>query len=186
MKIFAETERLILREILPEDAPAFFEMDSHPDVHRYLGNKPVQSIEETRKNIELIRKQYETYKIGRWAAIEKSSGNFIGWSGLKFIVEPENNRTHFHDVGYRLAPHYWGKGYATESAKAAIRYGFLEMGLSEIIGTAHIENKASRHALEKCGLTYIEKFAWKDFPCDWLKITREEWDDQQKGNNEGS
>lgn len=82
----------------------------------------------------------------------------------------------FHDVGYRLIPRYWGKGYATESAKAAIEYGFEQMGLKEIIGTCNEENKASRRALEKCGLKFIEQFIYSTgIKCDWLKITREEW-----------
>ncbi|MCD6066351.1 MAG: acetyltransferase, ribosomal protein N-acetylase [Bacteroidetes bacterium] len=175
MKIIIETERLILREILPTDEEAFFEMDGNPDVHKYLGNNPAKSMEDVRTMIRFICKQYIDYGIGRWAAIEKSTGNFIGWSGLKFITEAENNQTNFHDVGYRLIPKYWGKGYATESAKAALRYGFEQMNLEEIIGTAHVENTKSRRALEKCGLTFIEKFDSKGLPCDWLKITKEEW-----------
>lgn len=175
MKIFAETERLILREILPTDEEAFFEMDSDPEVHRYLGNKPVKSIEQTREVIANIRNQYEVNGIGRWAAIEKSTGNFIGWSGLKFITTIENNHTNFYDVGYRLARKYWGKGYATESAKAALEHGFTKMNLQEIIGSVHKENVASRRALQKCGLIYVEDYEYETLPVEWMKITRNEW-----------
>ncbi len=171
-----ETSRLLLREILPSDEVAWFEMDSNPEVHRYLGNEPVTSIEQIRQATQSIRQQYSDNGIGRWAVIEKTSGNFIGWSGLKLIKEYENNQINFHDVGYRLHPNYWGKGYATESAKAAIEYGFNQLNLTEIIGMAHQENKASRKVLEKCGLTFIEKFMWKEQPCDWLKITKAEWE----------
>src|SRR5688572_22851664 len=129
MRIFAKTERLILREILPSDEQGLFEMDSDPEVHRYLGNNPVKDITQIREVIAHVRGQYEKYGIGRWAAIERSSGNFIGWAGLKFITEPENGHVHFHDVGYRLARKYWGKGYATESAKAALVYAFNTMKL---------------------------------------------------------
>jgi ribosomal-protein-alanine N-acetyltransferase len=180
MKIFAETERLILREILLTDESAMFEMDSDPEVHTFLGNNPVKSREEMKKIIQSIRQQYSDYGIGRWAAIEKATGNFIGWSGLKFITESENNKVNFYDVGYRLAKKYWGKGYATESAKAALRYAFEEMNLEEVIGTAHVENKSSRNVLEKCGLTFVEKFYYKDIPCDWLKISNEEWQMKNK------
>jgi RimJ/RimL family protein N-acetyltransferase len=175
MKIVIETERLFLREFLPSDDNDFFEMDSNPEVHKYLGNNPIQSIEQAHEVIANIRQQYIDNGIGRWAAIEKVTGNFIGWSGLKFIKEVENNHINFYDVGYRLNLKYWGKGYATESAKAAIHYGFNQLNLNEIIGTANVENIKSRRALEKCGLKYIEKFMWKDIPCDWLKITKEEW-----------
>jgi RimJ/RimL family protein N-acetyltransferase len=177
MKI--ETERLIMRELVPEDEQGMFELDSDPLVHKYLGETPIQRIEQARDVIATIRKQYIDNGIGRWAVIEKASGDFIGWSGLKFIREYENNRINFYDVGYRLIPRYWGKGYATESAKAAIRYGFEELKLDEIIGSANVENTRSRNALEKCGLVYVEKFYWKDIECDWLKITREQWQNLQ-------
>lgn len=61
----------------------------------------MQTIDEAPKVIQFIRQQYADYGIGRWAVIEKDSGCFIGWSGLKFITEAENNRIHFYDVGYR-------------------------------------------------------------------------------------
>ncbi len=170
-----ETERLILRELQPTDDAAMFALDADPAVHRYLGNSPIVSIEQARATIAAIRQQYAAYGIGRWATIEKSSNCFIGWSGLKLVTSYENNRTHFHDIGYRLMPKYWGKGYATESAKAAIDHGFQTMGLAEIIGMAHEENRASRKALEKCGLVFVEQFKWKDITCDWLAITRADW-----------
>jgi RimJ/RimL family protein N-acetyltransferase len=177
MKFYLETERLILRDILPKDEEAFFEMDSKPEVHIYLGNNPVTNRDQIKEVIQHVRQQYEENGIGRWAVIEKESGNFIGWSGLKLITEYENKHINFYDVGYRLHPTYWGKGYATESAKAALAYGFNELKINDIYGIAHIENKASRHALEKCGLKFIEKFEfqmWK-VQCDWLKISKEEW-----------
>jgi [ribosomal protein S5]-alanine N-acetyltransferase len=175
MKVRIETARLLLREILPSDEAAWFEMDSNPDVHKYLGNEPVTNIEQIQQATQSIRQQYIDNGIGRWAVVEKESGNFIGWSGLKLIKEYENNHINFYDVGYRLHPSYWGKGYATESAKAAIQYGFNELKLTEIIGMVHQDNKASRNVLEKCGLTFVEQFTWKELTCDWLKITKSEW-----------
>ncbi len=175
-----ETERLILREFLTSDDEAFFEMDSNPEVHKYLGNNPINTIEQARVVIASILKQYEDNGIGRWAVIEKDSGNFIGWSGLKYITEYENNYIHFYDVGYRLMPKFWNNGYTTESAKAVIEYGFSQLKLKEIIGTANVENVKSRKALEKCGLKFIEKFMWKDIQCDWLKITQVEWLQQKR------
>lgn len=180
MTFHIETERLILRELRPEDASAMFELDSNPEVHRYLGNNPITKSEQSEKTISFVRQQYADHGIGRWAAIEKLSGNFIGWSGLKFITTIENKRTHFYDVGYRLMPQYWGKGYATESAKAALKYGFETMKLEEIIGSAHQENKASRRALEKCGLTFVEQYTWQNLICDWLRISKEDWKKHQQ------
>ena len=83
MKIFAETKHLLLREIVIEDTGDMFRLDSDPRVHKYLGNNPIKCMGKAKAYIDYIRMQYETYGIGRWAAIEKSSGNWIGWTGLK-------------------------------------------------------------------------------------------------------
>ena len=176
MQFYIETERLILRELLTADSAAMFELDSDPLVHRYLGNNPITKPEQAEETIAFVRQQYADHGIGRWAVLEKSSGNFIGWSGLKFITSIENKRTHFYDVGYRLMPQHWGKGYATESAKAALKYGFETMQLEEIIGSAHQHNKASRRALEKCGLTFVEQYTWQNLICDWLSISKQTWE----------
>lgn len=167
-----ETERLILRELLPQDDQGMFELDSNPEVHRYLGNNPIQSIEQSRETIEFVRKQYEDCGIGRWALIEKSSGSFIGWGGLKLIRDTINGESNFLDVGYRLIPRFWSKGYATESARASVKYGFEELMTPRIVGIAHYQNKASRHALEKTGLQYKCTFHFDlwNIDCDWLEI----------------
>lgn len=174
------TERLILRELRQSDVDSLFELDSNPQVHRYLGNKPILKIEQVEEIITNIRKQYVDYGVVRWATIEKSSGKFIGWSGLKYITDSWNNKRNFHDVGYRFIPKYWGKGYATESTKAALEYAFNTLELNEVFGTCHEKNIASRRVLEKCGLKYIEKFIYiNEITCDWLKISKEEWGNKE-------
>ncbi len=178
MKIVLETERLILRELLPTDDVGMFELDSDPEVHKYLGNKPVSDIQECRNTIEMVRKQYIENGIGRFAMIEKSSGNFAGWTGLKYITQPINNQLNFYEVGYRLIQKYWGKGYATESTIASLKYAFEELNIPEVYGITNVENIKSRMVLEKCGLKFIETFVWKEWnelTCNWLKITKEEW-----------
>ena len=175
MKIFAETERLILREILPMDAEPFFEMDSDPEVHRYLGNNPVKDIKEIKNVINFIREQYVENGIGRWAVIEKSSGEFVGWSGLKFVQTTVNNHSDFYDVGYRFLRRHWGKGYATESAKAALDYAFSKINLKEVFATALDTNVKSKNALQKCGLKFIEYFEEPRGKCCWFRSLREEF-----------
>jgi len=77
-KIFIETERLLLREIIPEDAKAFFEMDRNHEVVKYVGIKPLTEIGQSIEMIKSIRKQYEENGIGRWAVIRKDTGQFAG------------------------------------------------------------------------------------------------------------
>ena len=176
MKFYIETERLILRDLLPTDDEGMFALDSNTEVHRYLGNRPIHTIDQAREVIAIVHQQYEDNGIGRWASIERSYGNFIGWSGLKYVTAPENNHSNYYDVGYRFVPRYWGKGYATEATKAALDFGFKTLQLKEIVGTCHEENIESRRVLEKCGLKFVEKFLYRnECLCDWLTITREEW-----------
>lgn len=175
MRIFVETERLILREILPTDAEGLFQLDSDPEVHRYLGNKPVENKEQITAVINFIRQQYIDNGIGRWAIIEKASNNFIGWTGLKLITELTNSHINYYDLGYRLIQKYWGQGFATESAKASLNYGFKELKLNEIYAMADCENMKSNNALTKIGLRFIETFDFDGISHNWYKINKTEW-----------
>jgi ribosomal-protein-alanine N-acetyltransferase len=175
-KIFVETERLILREILPSDAEELFAMDSDPDVHRYLGNKPIQTIEEVQNAIRRIRNQYIENGIGRWAVLEKENCDFIGWSGLKLENEQRGNHINYYDLGYRFHNNYWGKGFATEAALASMEFGFSKMGLEVINATADVENAASINVLTKSGLKLLETFDSYDRPHHWFGITRQDWE----------
>lgn len=176
MKIFAETERLILREIVPGDENGLYELDSDPEVHRYLGNKPVTSLDEIRALIRFIRKQYEEKGIGRWAVIDKASGEFLGWAGLKRVTEPINNHVDYLDLGYRLIKRHWGKGIATEASFASLDYGFRVLNAAEIYGMADCGNAGSHHVLQKAGLTFIETFDYDGTAHNWYRIGREEWE----------
>ena len=172
MEIFVETERLILREIIPEDRNGLFAIDSDPDVNIYLGRNPVENIEQSDDLIKFIRKQYIDNGIGRWAMIEKNTNNFIGWTGLKLVRELTNNHIDYYDLGYRLNKNYWGKGFATEAAKASLQYGFNTLDLNEIYAIADSQNVASRNVIEKVGLKYIETFTNGDTDHDWFEIQK--------------
>jgi RimJ/RimL family protein N-acetyltransferase len=175
MKIFAETERLILREMLPEDEGGLFELDANHEVHRYLGNKPIHNIEQAREAIRFIREQYIDNGIGRWAIIEKKTNKFIGWAGLKFVKEKINNHTNYYDLGYRLIKKYWGKGFATEAAIASLDYGFDKLELQEIFAMADKENIGSNKVLKKLGLKLMDTFEYDGVIHNWYHMERNEW-----------
>lgn len=179
MKIYAETERLILREIVPSDVKGMFELDSNSIVHKYLGNKPVRTTEETEKVIQFIRNQYKDRGIGRWAAIEKSTGDFIGWSGIKLNVgkkEELNGKQDFYDIGYRFIPRYWGKGYASESSFATLDFGFKELKIETMCGAAEVENIASNKVLQKIGLEFIEDFMYEGEKINWYELNKDDYE----------
>lgn len=175
MQIFTETNRLFLREILPSDVDGLFELDSDPEVNRYLGNKPVQSKEQTKEIIQFIRQQYVDNGIGRWAIIDKTNNNFIGWTGLKLVRETINNHTNYYDLGYRLIKRYWGQGIATESALASLQYGFDVLKANEIYAMAQVENKASNKILANVGFSLIETFTYDNEEHNWYKIERDKF-----------
>lgn len=177
--IKAETERLILREVTPGDLDGFYTLDSDPEVHRYLGNEPVDDREKLLEIIQFIRDQYIQHGIGRWAMVEKSTGLFIGWTGLKYVQEPTNHPTPYYDLGYRLIQKYWGQGYATESAAASLNYGFEVLQLPEIFAAVDIHNAASNHILTKLGFTKLEPFLYETALQNWYKIDQAEWKERE-------
>lgn len=169
MSLKLETERLIMRCMQPEDAEHMFDLNSDPDVIRYTGDKPFNNVEEA-LNLILNYDQYSKYRMGRLNMFLKSTGEYIGWCGLKY--HQDSGET---DIGYRLKKSCWGYGYATESGKASLAYGFSDLGLPSIVGHALKENTASIRVLEKLGLKYMQDTEFDDEPGVLYKITQTEW-----------
>jgi ribosomal-protein-alanine N-acetyltransferase len=167
-----DNRQQVQREILPSDVDGLFQLDSDPEVHMYLGNKPVENKEQIIAVINFIRQQYVDNGIGRWAIIEKETSKFIGWTGLKFIRELTNGHINYYDLGYRLIQKYWGQGYASESAKASLDYGFDKLNLSEIYAMADCDNMKSNNVLKKIGLRFMETFYLDVKRHNWYKIER--------------
>ncbi len=184
MKFHIETERLVLREIRDGDLEGMYELDSNPKVHKYLGNKPITTKEQAASYIKSIKSQYIERGIGRFAIIEKATGTFVGWSGIKFNTgekESIGDKKDFYDIGYRLIENFWRKGYARESAEAALAFAFNELKLETIVGTAETENKASNKILKKIGLQYSETFAYKDVMLHWYTLNNKDYAKKMSG-----
>ncbi len=170
MNLILETDRLILREFQLSDAEAFFAMDSNPNVHKYLWNKPVQKIEETLEIIASVKKQYIDNGIGRFAMISKETNEFIGWAGLKFNTEVVNNKVNFYDIGYRLDEKFWGKGYASEATFAWLKHAFKTMKIQTMQAAAHTDNKASNRILQKIGMQMTEQYLEDGISWNWYQL----------------
>ena len=152
MKVIFETDRLLVRQYVEEDAEAFFRLNTDPEVLRYVPDQALQSVDQARQLlIDHPIADYRKHGFGRGACILKSTGEQIGFAGLKHLEELGGV-----DVAYRLLPAYWGQGLATEAARESVRYGFAELGLRRIIGLVMPENIASARVLEKAGLRYVE------------------------------
>jgi RimJ/RimL family protein N-acetyltransferase len=170
MNLILETERLILREMLPSDAEALFEMDSNPNVHKYLWNKPLTSIDGVYQYIEMVRNQYLENNIGRFVVVLKETNELIGWAGLKYNTEIVNNKVHFYDIGYRLNEKFWGKGYASEASFAWLDYGFNVMKIKVMEAAAHTDNIASNRILQKIGLKMTEQYLEEGVSWNWYEL----------------
>jgi RimJ/RimL family protein N-acetyltransferase len=170
MNLILETDRLILRELKLSDAEAMFNMDSNPNVHQYLWNKPTKNIEETIAIIESVRNQYIQNNIGRFAMILKETNELIGWAGLKYNTEIVNNKVNFYDIGYRLNEKFWGKGYASEASFAWLDYGFNEMKIKIMDAAAHTDNSASNKILQKIGMVLTEQYLEDNVSWNWYEL----------------
>jgi RimJ/RimL family protein N-acetyltransferase len=143
-----ETERLILRRLSLADLDRMARLNSDPQVMRYIGDGSVWSREVSEQRIRRVLRMYESQPgLGSWVAEEKRTGKFLGTCALMYIP-----KTVEVEVGYRLARSAWGRGFATEGARALVRYGLFELGLNRVAGLTHPGNIASQQVLMKAGL----------------------------------
>jgi RimJ/RimL family protein N-acetyltransferase len=147
-RIAFATPRLELRAVVPGDVETFFRLDRDPQVMRYIGDGSVGTRATCAAAVARAKKYYALYPgLGKWCAEERKSGRFIGWFSLNYVP-----KTVEVEVGYRLLRDAWGRGFATEGARALVRHGFETLGLYRIIGLTHPDNAASQRVLQKAGL----------------------------------
>jgi RimJ/RimL family protein N-acetyltransferase len=154
MRIILKTPRLALRQFTEDDADNLFDLNSDPEVMRYLtGGKPTPRSEIRDQVIPFHLAVYDRLdRLGTWAAESSTTGEFLGW--FHFRPGPDADITNI-DLGYRLRRSAWNKGYATEGSRALISLGFTDLGVERVFAHTMTVNTASRRVLEKCGLTLV-------------------------------
>ncbi len=138
-----ETPRLIHRAMTVDDAEAVFGFNGNPTVMELTGDQPWPSLEETVQRLA----DYPAFKedgFGRWGCLYKPENKLIGFSGFRYLAEFDEV-----DIGYRLLPGYWGRGLATESCRACLKFGFEVIGFDHVIGLVLPQNARSIRVLEK-------------------------------------
>jgi [ribosomal protein S5]-alanine N-acetyltransferase len=172
MKLFMETERLLLREMEQEDAPELFLLDTEEIVLRYLPGVPVPaSAEDTKHLITYVQEQYKRNGTGRLSLILKESNELIGWCGIKLVDDHTlNGRTNYYDLGYRLRSVFWGKGYAGEAAVPCIDFAFQQLKLPELHATVMQGNVASSRLLLRKGFVNCGTFTDEGAPWEWYTL----------------
>jgi len=148
-----ETERLLLRPFIDADCPAMLRIQSNPVMTEFTPDNPWSSIDDAYNFLHFAQKLYKDENIIEgfryfFAVVEKNSNQVIGYCG---IGGPEFDRT-LTEVFYSIEHPFWGQGYATETTKALLHYGFEHLNLKKIVGFAEKRNLASLRVLEKAGL----------------------------------
>jgi RimJ/RimL family protein N-acetyltransferase len=142
------TERVALREFTRGDVDDILALDGDPQVMRYIGDGSTATRALAQAGIERVLARYaERTGLGVWRATRRDDGSFVGWASLKPCGESSDI-----EVGYRLMRESWGRGFATELARAMLRRGFDSLGLDRIIGVTHPDNTASQRVLAKVGM----------------------------------
>jgi ribosomal-protein-alanine N-acetyltransferase len=143
-----ETERLVLRPLEEGDLDNLWALSSDPEVVRYLSSG-VLGREETAIRLRRMMDHWLAHGYGIWAVLRKADRQFIGRCGIATVHDDLE-----HELVYTLGRAYWGHGYATEAARAAIEHGFTQLKFPRVIALAVAENLASRNVMRKVGMTF--------------------------------
>lgn len=150
MTIVLETERLVMRHWTPADARSLFAFASDPETMRFIGDGRAWSdIARAHEWITRRVADYATYGFSPYAVVERSSGRIVGSCGFTFLTALSEI-----DLGYVFERASWGRGYATEAARAVLHDGFERLGFAEVTANTVPAHHASRHVLEKIGFEF--------------------------------
>jgi ribosomal-protein-alanine N-acetyltransferase len=163
-----ETARLRLRMFRPEDLDDLAGMFSDPQVMQYVADGKPAGRDVAQKALTSVIDHWRREGFGRWAAEDKDSSQFVGFGGLRSLFG-------MPEVVYHFALPHWGKGLATELARASLRYGFEEHRFERIVAVAKPENAASIHVMEKLGMRYEMHTSYYDIDVVQYTLAREEF-----------
>jgi ribosomal-protein-alanine N-acetyltransferase len=144
------TNRLLLRQIQPEDAEALFATFSDEDAMRFYGHEPHRSLDETRRWIERTQARFVGREAIRWGITLKGEDRVIGTCSFHHF----DMGFHRAETGYELNRAFWGQGIMTEAMSAILTHGFAELGLHRVEAIIDIANERSKGLLLKLGFTY--------------------------------
>jgi RimJ/RimL family protein N-acetyltransferase len=151
------TDRLRLVPLSDEHLDLEVELDSDPEVMRYLAGRPHSRAEVEKSHRRRIEAARTVDGLGFWVGF--ADDVFVGW----WILQPPHGADQPEvageaDLGYRLLRRHWRRGYASEGARELLRYGFTEMGLDRIFAQTMAVNTASRATMQSAGLTFAQQF----------------------------
>jgi RimJ/RimL family protein N-acetyltransferase len=162
------TERLTLRPLVAADAELYAGMRYHPEVAKWLSPTDTDPLDAARAAIERFERAWQDRRYAPWGLFR--DGELIGHGGLNWV--PEFGET---EVLWALHPDAWRQGYATEMARAALDYGFRDLGLDLIFAMTKPDNDPSRAVMTRLGMAYRKNVVYRGVDAVWLDIGREKW-----------
>ena len=174
MNIHFETDTVLVRDFISTDAQGIFDLDTDPDVMKFLGGVTLNELSEAQSLVDDIIWQYQEFGMGRLAIIHKATDEFVGWTGIK--RERKLRDFVYYDMGYRLRKKFWGQGIATDTARLSLNYGFNELNLKEINAAADMLHFASQKVLLKSGMQPDGTFYYLGEEHNWYSIDKKRWE----------
>jgi RimJ/RimL family protein N-acetyltransferase len=182
-----ETERLLLRPWRAADVAAYAQVIREPDVLRNWGDglryrakraaagllARVSDV-EARLALRSMERHWQRHGLGMWALEEKASGRLIGSAGFTVLEQWTADPARV-EIGWLLARHAWGRGFASEAARAGLRCGFAEFGLPRVVSVALAANRRSVRVMARIGLDPVGRVRWKRLDVVWYGIDRDDW-----------
>lgn len=159
--LVCETSRLLLRHFTLDDIDFLVALHSDPQVAEFIGG--VKTPEQTRQRLDQWIHEYQVYGYSKWAVALRSTGELVGRCGL--ALESIEGADHW-ELGWTLARAYWGNGYASEAANAAMEHSFRVLGLQRLISLIRPGNTASTRVAERIGMKYERRVLWNNSPAD--------------------
>ena len=161
-----ETARLLMRRFRDDDLDDLFGLFADPEVTRFLQDGPTPTREECLQHLANFRNRYwDEHDFGRWALIDKSDGALVGHCGLRLLKgQPE--------LVYVLARSRWGRGLATEAARACLRYAFEHLKLERVVAVTRPPNAASRRVMARLGMTFEGERDFYGYDCVLYSVAR--------------
>lgn len=170
-----ESERLVYRYLRQQDLGDFFRIYGDAETHRFNPHGPYPDLDYAQASLTRRLNGYVEHGFGDWAVAEKAEpARIIGFGGIA-VSQFDGRQT--INLGYRFAPDAWGKGYATELSRRAVRFGFEDVGVDEIVGVVRENHLASRRVLEKAGLRFLKKVCNLEglTPSLMYNLNRQDW-----------
>lgn len=165
------TERLRLEPIDDDHFDGLQAMNRLPEVMRFISGQP-ETPEQTRNMIALVKGRWAEYGFSWWAFIERASGRLVGAGCIQYLGRDPANP---HEIGWRLAPDCWGKGLASEAARAMAAFAFESLDAPTLVAVCLPENAASSRVMETLGMHYRGLETWYERPHAVFEMTRARW-----------